>query len=366
MTRKGIFITIAAIVILAGIAWYSFHKASSSQPAADHSSQAASEPVALVKTQPLQKRILPTQLTAYGEVTTGKVEGVSFPRAGQVSQLLVTQGQQVKRGTPLATLASDPSAQLAYNQAVNAVHYAQGELKRQQELFALQLATQSQVDNARKALRDAEATLAAQEKLGGNVASATVRAPFDGVVTALSVAQGDRLQPGATILQLGHTDSLRVQLGIEPDDSRRIRAGMPVTLAPVQNDQQRLEATITQMHDLIDPKTQMVNALIVLPVQSARFLVPGMRVKATINAGQQEAWAVPRQAVLTDDKGAYIYQVDAGKAHRVDVRQGQESGEEQNGQGFVAISGPVNPALPVVVLGNYELQDGMRVREGAK
>ena len=43
---------------------------------------------------------------------------------------------------------------------------------------------------------------------------------------------------------------------------------------------------------------------------------------------------------------------------RVAVTQGAES------QGLIAISGPVDSRLPVVVLGNYELQDGMAVREG--
>jgi hypothetical protein len=63
--------------------------------------------------------------------------------------------------------------------------------------------------------------------------------------------------------------------------------------------------------------------------------------------------------VLTDARGAYVFQVAAGKARRVDVTPGTESA------GLVAISGALDPALPVVVLGNYELQDGMPVREGA-
>jgi hypothetical protein len=69
---------------------------------------------------------------------------------------------------------------------------------------------------------------------------------------------------------------------------------------------------------------------------------------------------VPRQAVLTDAQGAYIFQVVQGVAHRVNVTKGHES------QGVVAISGTMDTKLPVVVLGNYVLQDGMKVREGAQ
>ena len=158
---------------------------------------------------------------------TGNVESISFPRAGQVSRLLVVPGQRVTKGNPLANLVTDPGTQMTYNQELNAVNFARGELKRNEELFSLQLATQSQLDNARRALQDAQANLAAQIKLGGELGSATLTAPFDGVVTALAVAQGDRIQPGATILQLGHTDSLRVQFGIEPDNSPMVKVGMP-------------------------------------------------------------------------------------------------------------------------------------------
>jgi membrane fusion protein (multidrug efflux system) len=315
-------------------------------------------PSALVQTQPLTQRTLTDSLTAFGEVTTGQVVAISFPRAGQVSRLLAVAAQRVKRGTPLATLASDPNAKLAYTQAVSAVDFARGELRRNQELFALQLATQSQVDASRKALQDAQANLAAQRELGGDVGQATVRAPFDGVVTAVTVAQGDRIQPGAAILQLGHTDVLRVRLGIEPDDFHLVKVGMPVTLSPVDDRTRSVAAAVAESQGLVDPKTQLVDALAEVPAGGASFLVPGMHVRAVIKVGQHLSWAVPRQAVLTDANGAYVFQVAGSKAHRVNVTAGDES------QGMVAISGGIDPRLPVVVLGNYELQEGMPVRQG--
>jgi RND family efflux transporter MFP subunit len=272
----------------------------------------------------------------------------------------VIQGQRVSRGTPLATLTSDPSARLAYAQAVSAVSFAQGELRRTQELFTLQLATQSQVDAARRALADAEAYLATQLELGGAVGTATVTAPFDGVVDSVEVAQGDRIMPGAVIVQLGHTDFLRVRLGIEPTDSRLVQVGMPVTLSSLDDSTRSVTVSITESQGVVDPKTMLINAVAMVPATRASFLVPGMYVRAMINVGQHLSWAVPRAAVLTDTAGAYVFQVSGGKAHRVNVTQGAPS------QGMIPISGPVDPKLPIVVLGNYELQDGMPVREGAK
>ena len=353
MTRARTVTTVVLTAVVGGGAWLGLRGAPST-PAA----QAAGAVTALVKTGPVQQRSLTDSLTAFGEVKTGQVEAISFPRAGQVSRLLVVVGQRVKPGTPLATLTSDPNAKLAYTQAASAVDFARGEVGRIEELFALQLATQSQADATRKALQDAEANLETQRQLGGDVGAATVAAPFDGVVTAVNVAQGDRIQPGAAILQLGHTDVLRVMLGIEPADFHLVRAGMPVTLSPVDDLTKSISTSIAESQGLVNPNTQLVDALTEVPASAATFLVPGMHGRAVISVGQHLGWAVPRAAVLTDANGAYIFQISSGKAHRVNVTSGAES------QGMVAISGGIDPHLPVVVLGNYELQEGMAVREG--
>lgn len=352
MSRK---VVIPAVVVVVLAAWLLIHRSSTAAPA---DAAAAAPASALVKTAPLQQLDMSDYLPALGRVTTGLDVAINFPRAGQVQRLLVIQGQRVSRGTPLATLASDPNARLAYEQAVSAVDFAQGELRRNQGLLSLQLATQSQVDAARRALSDAQALLATQRQLGGAIGSATVAAPFDGVVDSVEVAQGDRVQPGAVIVQLGHTDVLRVRLGIEPEDARLVRVGMPVVLRSLNDSTRSATVTITESQGVVDPKTLLIDAVAMVPASQATFLVPGMYVRASVRVGQHRTWAAPRAAVLTDAAGAYVFQVSGSRAHRVNVTQGAES------HGMVGISGAIDPRLPIVILGNYELQDGMTVRQG--
>jgi len=348
-------------VALAGAAWYWFQSSSSSIGAKPAEARSSGDEVsAQVQTEVLKKQSLLSTLTVFGEVQPGRLIGISFARPGQVARVNVIPGQKIRQGMELATLASDPATELNYAQANNALGFAQRELERIQGLLALQLATKSQADSARKAVQDAQASLVAQKKLGAGTGTAGVTAPFDGVVIAVSVAQGDRVQPGAAILQLGVTDNLRVQLGVEPEKSRLIHAGMPVRVAAVQNPKQEVRATVADIQDVVDAKSQLVNVVAMLSANSAKELVPGMRIQGTIELGQQEMWAVPRSAVLTDEKGAYLFQIDHGKARRVTVGKTIESGN------VVGIDGKIDPALPVVVVGNYELQDGMSVRGTAQ
>jgi membrane fusion protein, multidrug efflux system len=67
----------------------------------------------------------------------------------------------------------------------------------------------------------------------------------------------------------------------------------------------------------------------------------------------------PREAVLTDANGPYVFQIAAGKAKRLAVTIVGEAGDK------TVITGPLDPTRKIVVTGNYELSDGMAVREEA-
>jgi RND family efflux transporter MFP subunit len=345
---------IVAIAVIAGWWWFGHAKQAAAAASADEQ-----QPSVLVQTAAVRRQALPLSMNVFGEIGPGLPQALSFPQAGQLVRLAVVAGQSVRHGDLIAVIASDPAAVSSYAQAASAVPFAQRELQRTEQMFGLQLATQSQVDAARKQLADASAALAAQARLGGANASAQLKAPFDGIVVGLPVAQGDRVAAGATVAQVGRSDRLRALLAIEPAQSTQVKAGMPVTITPVQDGAAPIEATIDEVQDMVDPKSQMVTAIAKLPA-AGRRVVAGTRVQAAIRLGQREAWAVPRQAVLGDEKGSYLFQVASQRAHRVDVARVAETGQ------VVGVAGPIQPGQPVVVLGNYELADGMQVREGAR
>ncbi|OYV66471.1 MAG: hypothetical protein B7Z74_11050 [Deltaproteobacteria bacterium 21-66-5] len=210
---------------------------------------------------------------------------------------------------------------------------------------------------AEKVLADAEASLRAQESIGAGRALEQVAAPFDGIVMSVQAAQGDRLAAGAPLLQLARAGGQRVLLGVEPEDARRVRPGMPVSVAPVFSSESKVSGRVAQAFGMINPQTQLVDVLVKV---AGGGLMPGTRVRAEIDVATQTAWVVPRAAVLQDANGAYLFQVAQGKARRINVQTGLEH------KGLIAIQGPFDTAQAVVSLGNYELSDGMAVREGAQ
>lgn len=68
---------------------------------------------------------------------------------------------------------------------------------------------------------------------------------------------------------------------------------------------------------------------------------------------------MPRSAVLRDAQGAYVFIVKDRVAHRVQVHTGTDNGT------WIAVRGDLHAGEQVVTLGNYELRNGMAVREQA-
>ena len=315
----------------------------------------------LVATAPVQQGTLDETLIAYGMVQAAPDAAlmISVPYAGAVLRLRVLAGQRVRKGDPLFDYGTDPAVSLAYQQAVSALTLARSERAHTENLFAQKLATQSQLDQANKAALDAQAAIDELRRLGSADASVTVTAPFAGVVASVSAANGDHVQANAAILQLAESARLEAVLGVAPEDSAALAAGMAVALSPLAHPGPPLDAKISAVGGAIDAKTQLIDIVVPVAADPGSRLLPGEQVSAAIAVGRLSGWIVPRQAVLTDRNGAYVFQVNDGKAARVMVTILGQSGDQ------MAVGGAIDASRKLVVSGNYELSDGMHVQEQA-
>lgn len=335
--------------------------ASDATPAsAEHAS------VAVTVAAPRQQTFHDT-VEAWGSFDPQYPIAVNLPHGGQVADLNVAPGQAVRRGDRLLTVSPDPAARSAFRQAQSAATLAAGDLKRAGQLAAERLATQSQLATARKALADAQAALEAQRALGGGIGDEAVKAPLDGVVTAVNVKLGERFAANAPLLSFTPASTLLAQLGVQPDDGGKLRVGMPVQLHGVYGNGLDLVGKLSMVGQAIDPQTHLLPALADVPVSAASAPVAGTALAATIQTAAYRAWAVPRAAVLHDQRGDYLFQVEHDQvehdqiehdhAKRIDVKLRSPTGDT------IGVQGPLDAQASVIVLGGYELNDGDAVTQ---
>lgn len=301
------------------------------------------------------------QVAAFGQLAADSRHALSLslPQAGEVTATSAIAGQRVQRGAALLKLATDPATRSVYLQAQSALKVARDDLARTTRLQAQKLATNAQLDAARKALADARAALDAQARLGGSQTVAILRAPADGVVTALDVQHGQRVAAGAPLLQFTPSSALDAQLGIDPGSAAEVQTGMPVTLKPVYaaHGVPTVHATVAMVGDAINPQTHLVDVLATLDAKTP--MPAGTALSANIMTTPIRAWAVPRDALQNDEQGDFVLQIEDGKAKRVDVKVLAPNGSP------VGVEGALDPHAPVITLGSYEVSDGDPVRASA-
>ena len=323
--------------------------------------QGGQQPSVLVTAETPRKGSLPRTLVAYGTVQAspdGGSETMSLLRGGQVTEVFAFAGQTVQQGQKLLVVQADPAAVSAYQQAVAALSLAQGDRARASRMLAQHLATRDQLAQADKAVADAQASLDALKRAGGGSPSQTLKADFDGVVANLLVSKGARVAAQAPLLTLARSSRLVASVGVEPSLRDQVAANQPAQVEPLYASGS-LKGRVASVSAMLDPATRLVPVLIDPSPDGpgGGGLLPGSPVRATVQVGQMTGWLAPRDAVLTDAKGPYAFQVNGGKAVRVDVRIVGTAG------GTTVIAGPLDPSRPLVTGGNYQLQDGIAVRE---
>jgi RND family efflux transporter MFP subunit len=314
---------------------------------------------ALVTAARLEKGSIATTVAGYGTVTPipGKTRNLTLPQAGLVTDVQVTPGEAVRHGAVLLTLTNEPTGRLAYQQSETGLTFARAELDRIKALRTKNLATESQVAAAEKALNDATTAIAAQRELGGGDARSDLKAPFDGIVLDVPVAPGDRTAAGAVLVRTIANDSVQILAGFSPVDAHQITAGMLASIEPVGG-REPIPARVTHVQAMVNPTSRLVDVALE-PVNPATADLPTSEgARAVVTVASTTSWLVPREAVLRDETSAYLFQIENGHAKRVNVTTPGAQDQQR-----IAVEGSLDSKLPIAVLGAYELEDGMAVRE---
>lgn len=315
-------------------------------------------PSALVQLATVTRGAVSPSISAYGTVIADPAHtvAISLPRDVVPVTIPVRAGELIHPGDVVANVTTAPSVRSAWQQARDAVAFAEKDLAHTRYLFGLRLATNSQVDAAAKALGDAQAQLQAEIRIGADKPAEMVRAATTGIVMAVNASPGQPLSANAVLMSIVPRSALVVQLGLEAEDAARMRPGASVALSSPQNPAIRFNTRITSVDAATDPKSRLVNAIASVPAADAANLTLGMVLQASIDLPSRNGVVLPHDALMNDGAGAFVYVVDKGIAHRRPVRLAFNTGNE------AVVTQGLTPGEAVVIAGNSQLSDGTPVR----
>ncbi len=357
--RRRMFIIIIVVVALVAGAWF-FLRGGEDGPKQAASDQAPTVTVIVPGRASVERQVNATgTLAARREMPVG-VAG----EGGMVTRVLVEPGQWVREGQVLALVDRSVQTQTAASLAaqVNVARadltLAQSELERAQQLVGRGFISQADVQR-RIATRDAAAarvkvaTAAASEQRARN-GRLDIRAPAAGLVLTRQVEPGQIISSASgTLFRMAKGGEMEMRAQLAESDLVTVRTGAQAKVTPV-GEARSFDGQVWQVSPVIDPQTRQGIARIALKYDQA--LRPGGFASAVIVSGAANVPELPQSAILSDDKGNYVYIADKDNiVRRRDVRLGTVNDTS------VAIAEGLDGTERVVVSAGAFLNPGQKI-----
>lgn len=355
-----------------------------------------------VTVSPVSKRTVKSSVLASGQFAYKDQVELRSQVSGQIVALPVQEGDEVKQGE--VVLRIDPKtyqANVAQQQAQvqlqqDAIHEARLKLEnlkkqwdRNTKLFKQGLVDANSYDTLTNQYDLAKVNVASSEKslslataqlnyAQEQLAKTVIRSPLNGVVISLNVKAGESVIPGttnipgSTLMTIGDPSNLLAQVNVDEADIAHIKDGETAEVTSTAYPNTTLHGTVKFVapEATTMPGQQGQGFLIKIRIEHPQklYIRPGMTCRAEIfSQSAQDTLAVPVGAVLFsknagaqskslfNDKGAYVFVDDNGRAKRVNVTLGISSDTWQEIKsglkaGEKIVTGPYN-ALHAMIPG---------------
>ena len=290
-----------------------------------------------------------TQLLRSGLPITGvlKAERSAIVKArvpGELRDLTVREGDTVQVGQVIARVESTEyadrvrQAQQQADAARAQVDIAQRQYDNNAALVQQGFISPTALDNSLASLNDARAShraaQAGTEVLRKSLADTVLRAPIDGQIAQRLAQPGERVAPEARIVEIIDLSRLELEAALSPADSVAVRVGQSASLS-IEGVAEPVPATVARINPSAQAGSRSV--LVYLRVAAQPGLRQGLFAQGQLATGQQQALAVPLNAVRIDKPLPYVQRVADGRIAHQSVQLGARG--EVAGETWVAVQG---------------------------
>ncbi len=245
-------------------------------------------------------------LSAIGSVIADQGVTVTPEIAGTVREIKFDSGAVVAKGDLLVRL--DTSSEEAQLRALEAqVQFAKVSLDRQLTLRTNQLVSQSDLDSADAAWKQAVANA---DNVRATIEKKTIRAPFAGQLGIRQINLGQYLEAGKPIVSLQSLSPVHASFSLPQQDLAQLKLGMKVRVTTDTYTNRQFEAVLTAMNPDLDSSTRSVSVLATLE-NLDHALRPGMYVKAEVLLPEERSVVViPATSILSAPYGDSVYVIE--------------------------------------------------------
>jgi membrane fusion protein (multidrug efflux system) len=247
--------------------------------------------------------------------------------SGYVKSIAVDKGDVVHKGQLLGVLES-PEVDQQVAGAEADLLIKRRTFERYQKLVSKDFVSAQDFETARAQFQVAQATLRQMHALQNYE---TLRAPFDGTVTARYADPG-ALVPAATgstqsalpLVDVADLRRLRIIVFVQQDAAPYLHVGDAATIAVDQRPDLKISAQITRFAKALDPRSRMM--LCEIWVDNEHHLYPGTFVHVTLHLAAPTLPVVPSSALMIRDGRPALAVIRDSRVRFVTIRPGLDDG----------------------------------------
>ena len=229
-------------------------------------------------------------------------EIVSSRAAGRIEKLYVKEtGRSIRKGEPLYQLYSESLLTLQREFLLAKEQY--------ETLGSTEKRYKSFYDAAKRKLLLYGLSADQVERLEQSKAiqnSITFLAPSSGVVTEVSMSEGQYVSEGSTLMKIENIGKLWLEAELYPNETSLATVGDKITVRISGYDHENLEATIEFLSPEYRANSQIVVMRASLQNPDQKYK-PGMQAQVFFSHSSRKALAIPVDAVIRDGNGTHVY-----------------------------------------------------------
>jgi Cu(I)/Ag(I) efflux system membrane fusion protein len=282
-----------------------------------------------------------------------QTEVISSRYSGRIEKLFVKEmGRSVSKGQPIFQIYSEELQTLQQDYLLQL---------KQVAAFPEEKIYQSMRDAAKNKLRlfgYSDAQIRALTAAGKTAPLLTVYSSASGIVTELSVSEGQYLSEGSPVLKLENFTQLWLEMDVYPNELGSIQLGTKVQASINGISEKEQTLTIDFISPQMDPSSQILKVR--APIRNPGNLQAGMQATVFLPLAEiSDALSLPLDAVVRDEKGAHVWIKTAKNTYSPKmVKTGEEDAER-----IIILSGLEN-VKEVVVSGAYLLSSEFILKKG--
>lgn len=338
----------AAIVVIAVAVWFAVFR-----HGAGTAEVTQAKPVPLVRVDTAKTGSISELLEITGSIEATRIARLAAPVEGPVIQLAKREGDHVRAGEVVARIGRNRAAAALLASAQEDLTRQEQEAARVEQLVQRGAMASEQLDWARAQL---ERVRAAHVRAREGMDDFVLSAPWTGIVSMVSIAEGNFVAPRAPLVEIYDPGSLVIRCAVPEASAAVIKTGLKSAVLLDAYPGRKLHAKVSRVYGELDRRTRTL--AVEARLDERLPLMPGMFARLSFALRTvPDAVIIPSDAIVITPTGQrVVFLLKDGKVARKMVKTGIEA------RGRVQIIQGVAPGDVVVVAGNESLKDGAKVR----